>query len=464
MIEAINSAISAIHEFLIEHWVALIVVGIAWLFIKANLNALWHSYIHRIKHKFLHDMKWVVFQLRFPRENLKSPKAMEQVIASLHGTYSFGIAWRRELLLGYVEDRFCLEMVGRSTGISFYARVMAGQKNMFKAAFFAQYPEVEIVEVPDYVDELPKDLPDETYTLFGTDYLLDKGKHTHLPLDAYPIKTYPFFESPDEDQRLDPMATIAEAVSNLKGEETILIQLIFQPTGINEHPTLKEARDTIINKIMKRKEKAHGPGILDALWNFTKNIFYGFFAAPNFGEEHAAEEKITFAMQTPIEQEIMKGVENKMSKNLFETVIRFIYIDRKDSFTNSNVAAVFGAITQFSERNMNSLSPSKGTTIFAEYLDFIKGDPKNFFKEQRLDGRRRNLYQAFREREMPLDDHVTPWDKHVKEFFVCTSVLSAEELATIFHPPGVPVTATQKMAPVQAKKVGPPLTLPTFEG
>lgn len=458
MIETIQGYLGTVELFLATYWSLLIYVSVGYLILYELVNLSWFQYLHKINHDYIHHLKWKMFQLNFPKENLKSPKAMEQVVASMHGTVSFGIPWRKKYFKGIVEDWFSLEIVGRNTGMSFYARVPDSHENFFKSAFFAQYPEIEMIEVDDYMHGFPEKLPDDTYTLFATDYLLG-GKQ------VYPIKTYEFFDSPDEDQRLDPMATLAEAASNLNADEAILMQILIRPTwrpkddsDVDADARLLHEYDEVIEKITGRKAKHgnSGSGIGSFIWQFMKNIFVAFFQSPEWGH-HAEEEKPqAFKIYTPGENDALKAIDNKMSKNLFQTIFRFIYIDRKDSFTGKNVLAVFASVTQFSDRATNSFKPGDGSSIWTEKLPWVRNSPKWFFKKRRLDKRREKMYEAYKERVMPLGHRA--WGDLKLE----TSVLSSEEIATIFHPPGKPIGA-QRLAPLETKKGGPPSTLPLIE-
>lgn len=452
-----------IQNFLIDHWILLTFSGLIFIFLEEAGHIWWHYYHHGKVHDYMHEQEHVLLKLRFPKENLKTPKAMEQVIASLHGTHSFVFPWRDLYLKGKVDDWFSLEMVGRSDGISFYAQVQKDNRKLFESAFFAQYPEVEITESEDYLNDLPDVLPDQTYNIYGTEYILaEKNKEGDF-LDVYPIKTYQFFESPSDEQRLDPMATIAEAVSNLKEEETLLIQLIIRSASTATHPHLKELAQIEVDRLMGRPEKEgehKGGGILSGIGSFIANILRAMFTGSTSWGEHAEEEQQQFGrftFPTPIENEIVKGIQNKMSKNLFETIFRVIYIDRRDAFTSNNVMAVFGAVTQFSERNMNSFQPAAGSFTITQKLKYITGSTKRFFKKDRLDGRKRRLWEAYKSRSFPAGhplvegDYVTQW-----------SVLSAEELATIYHPPGAPI-GTQTLTPIEMKKSGPPPSLPIID-
>ncbi len=455
MVAQIVAYLENIQGFLIDHWIILTFSGMVFIFVEEAVKVWWHFYLHGIRHNYIHHAEKVVLQLRFPRENLKTPKAMEQVITSLHGTYSFGQTWRDEFIKGKVEDWFVLEMVGTATGITFYAIVLAGLKKMFEAAFFSQYPEVEIMEAEDYLQNLPEQIPNEEYNLYGTEFEMPNPEG-----HAMPVKTYQFFESPSDDQRLDPMATITEAISNLKDDEVFMMQLVIRAAGRDTHPEVYESAKNIVNRIMKREEKhEHKPGIMSHVGGFVKNVGVAFFDPPKWGEHEEEEPKFKmYEMTTPTEQDVAKAVENKISKNLFETIFRVVYIDKKDTFASDNAKAFFGAVTQFSDRNMNNFKPAPGSFTIPEKLKYLAASPNLFFKKRRMVNRKRALYKAYRERAFPAGHPLVPGD-----YFTQSIVLSAEELATVFHPPGAPITAIQKTSPVQAKKVGPPLTLPTFD-
>ena len=61
--------------------------------------------------KYRLSLKWVLLEIRPPREVRKSPKAMEQVFAGLHGVYVLPVKWRDRLFKGKVADWYSFEMV-----------------------------------------------------------------------------------------------------------------------------------------------------------------------------------------------------------------------------------------------------------------------------------------------------------------------------------------------------------------
>jgi len=62
--------------------------------------------------QYISKLDWVLLEINIPKENLKSVKAMEQVVGALHGAYSFGLRFKQRWLEGVVEDWFSLEIVG----------------------------------------------------------------------------------------------------------------------------------------------------------------------------------------------------------------------------------------------------------------------------------------------------------------------------------------------------------------
>src|SRR3990167_1043110 len=82
-------------------WAGLIIFLLA-LYVLVTLGRIF--WLIRIRKKFIDKMEWVILEVKIPKENLKSPKAMEQVFASLHGSYSFSLKWIDKWWYGKVED------------------------------------------------------------------------------------------------------------------------------------------------------------------------------------------------------------------------------------------------------------------------------------------------------------------------------------------------------------------------
>ena len=133
-------------------------------------------------------------------------------------------------------------------------------------------------------------------------------------------------------------------------------------------------------------------------------------------------------------KEIAEEIENKTAKLGFDFVWRFIYIDRRDAFTPSNISAMWGAFRQFGTLNLNLFKPNLKSLTFARGV---------LLKKNRIMRKKRFLYDNYRIRHFP------------KIF----SVLNTEELATIYH---FPLTSVKPplLRKIESKRGSPPPELP----
>ncbi len=410
------------------------VFSYVWWFLLplALIFILWDIRLKYIQLKFIKSIKWTILEMRVPKENLKSPKAMEQVFASLYATYSGKIKGYDKIIKGKVEGWTSWEMVGHEGGVHFYIRTPVDHRNLIESAIFSQYPDAEINEVEDYTDYYPAILPNANLDLYGVDIILDKES-------AYPIQTYPYWEEKDKEKRLDPLATLAEVMSKLKSGETIWIQFLLKPTG-NKTSDWKKEGKAIVDKMLgreKKEDKKMGVGDHAAMW--AKNLAKAPFAAPTWEEPKKESEKKSPQLSSG-DHDVIKAIENKLSKPGFETIIRFLYIDRRETFSRANVGAVMGALKQFNTDNMNSL---KNNSAIATSKGGWIANLFPFYKKKVEYGRKRKIYERYKLR-MVLPK---------------TSVLNTEELATLYHVPTTMVEAP-RLRRLEAKKAEPPPGLP----
>jgi len=376
--------------------------------------------------KFRLGLKWILLEIKIPKEVRKSPKAMEQVFAGLHGVYTIPLKLLKgKLWEGKDLNYYSFEMVGKGGETHFYIRTLSDYKNIVEAQVYAQYPEAEIFEAPDYINDLPLYLPNDRYDLWGTDLMLTKP-------DSYPIRTYPEFEEkgtgPEDIKRIDPMGSLTELFSTLQANEQIWIQIIGAPTG-----------DDWIKKGQAELDKLMGKPAVFQKGNFLSEMVFSIDKAiSGIGSAPAVVEKKEEgrADLSPGKQEIMKAIEKSWDKLGYETVIRLIYIGSKDAFRQANGAGIYGAFRQFSSQNLNGFKANKYTLTYA----------KGLFKERKLFNRKRILYQAYKERKLFSS-------------YTVRYVLNTEELATIYHFPDVGVRAPL-LPRVEAKKGEPPVGLP----
>lgn len=388
---------------------------------------------------YLKSLEWVTLEFVIPRENIKPIRAMEQVFVSLHGTYSFGIPLSKRFFKGVVEDWMSLEIVGHAGGVRFYIRAQKKYRNLVESAIFSQYPDAEIREVEDYTSQAPRNLPDSTYDIWGADYILARE-------DAYPLRTYKEFEEltrseRDEEKKTDPIATIAEVMSNLKKNEMIWLQLVIRPTGGEWREKAKGVIEEVLGK------KSGGGGLFGGgLGEFFQNLLNAPFQHPQWSG--GGDSPSPPPSPTPGKQEILKAVENKTSKLAFEGLLRFIYIDVRSEFTGENVSAVLGALRQFGTPHINSLAPNMKTITIPKLTSKLP-----WRRKQMLLRRKKQLFRAYVERALPQKT------MQAYQLKLKTSIFSTEELATLFHPP-ISAVRAPRLHPVEARKGSPPVDLP----
>lgn len=350
---------------------------------------------------------------------------MEQVFSAVYGIYSFGFRLFQMYLEGHLhEDWISFELVGFAGGVHFYIRTPSAYRNIVESSIYAQYPDAEVHEVSDYMDIYPRTLPNKTYDIWGTDYHLSRA-------NAYPIQTYEYFEEISPERRLDPIAAITEVMSKLKNDEMIAIQIFVSPTGDEWKKEAEVLRDKLVGRKKPETKTFRGAILL-----FAKNLFQAPIQHPEWPEEPKKDESGKLAAMTSGEKDIVEAIEKKISRLGFDTNIRFMFIDKRESFTRSHIGAVMATFHQFNTQNLNGLRPNIDT------MTIIRGNIK-LFKDTRLWYKKRKLWEAFKRLYWPQK----------------TSVLNVEELATLYHFPSIVVEAPL-LRRLGAKKGEPPAGLP----
>ena len=423
-------------EQIVSLFFILFGIAVAFLVGRFFFKFLKEWWLDEVQDRYAAGITYVLLELKFPKTNMTFPKGMEQVFANFYQVYSFGIKPEKKWLEGQFEEKFSVEMVSSRDGIRFFVRVNKNYRQLVETAVFSQYPDVEISECEkDYVDEFPKDLPNEEYDIMGTDMILGRDS-------VYPIRTYPYFfgERKFEEMEIDPISALAEAMSELKTDEKIWIQILISPAGTD----LKKAADKVIAKMTGKKEEKKESGLIPGTFEFAKNLVAAPVRPPEWSSASVSEDKPKSL--GPIESEIVKAIDRKSSKLAFETMIRLVYIDKRNDFTKSNFSTIVSTFQQFNTQNLNFLRPAS--------LTYTKSN-RFFFKKSGLVKKKERVYSHYIQRSFSTLTNVEAMFKK----YVPTYFMNIEELATIFHPPITKVSATG-LRSIDTKKGAPPSNLP----
>jgi len=384
--------------------------------------------------------KRMLIEVRMPKEVLKPIRAMETVLSNLWQIlYDPPDSWE-----AWIEGQFImsysLEIVSINGEPHFFIRFPESQKESVQAAIYSQYPDAEILIADDYVKHVPQDIPNKDWDLWGADYRL-------LKPNPYPIRTYIKFETEHEaleEKRIDPLATLLEAMAQTGPGEQIWVQFVIRPITDKEVHWVTEG-EKIRDEIARReapKSPIKRPILLEAA------DFWVTGAVPGGEPEKKEKELIPPEMKlTPGERETISAVETKISKLGFNTNVRFIYLGNKEGFFKPKMRLALSFFGAFTTQNTNAIVPHG-----QPYVTKVKKSwflPMNLIRERRLYLRKRSIFRQYRMRVNPA----YPGEGG-------TFVLNTEELATLFHFPGKASAPAPFVKRIESKKGEAPSELP----
>lgn len=389
---------------------------------------IWLKYIRL---DFLRRNPGVLLEIRIPSEIEKTPKSMELLFTALWETGS--VEYNETYWEGKVRPWWSFEFVSFGGEVHFYVWTLPKYRNVLEAQIYAQYPTVELIEVPDYTKKKVFRPPHNF--MWGTYFVLQKP-------DPYPIMTYVDYgldKETEEEFKVDPLSTLLEYIGSMKKCEEVWIQILcqaYRPFRLIEGKLfkdtdwVKEAQEEV-NKIMKRDPQTKSTR------QFTEA---GYPIVPTL---------------TEWEKKQVEAIERSINKRAFRCAIRLCYHAEGECF-NYRSASVSGLLGTFRKPfNSNLLNgfklgwytdisdPTKDFFFLFGLRDWMLSKWQPFYAKYMLDAFRRRsfFYAPYRNwKSRPL-------------------ILTAEELATMYHFPGRIVT-TPTLERIPSKKVEPPANLP----
>ncbi len=406
------------------------------------------------REKYKKDLHWLLLEIMIPRETQKNPQAMEQILSAIHGLRNAAGDLAEHYRDGEVTRWFSLEMVSFGGEIHFYIRLYFKYRSMVEAAFYAYYPDIELIEVEDYLNRIPENIEDmqqKGYELWGSEMVLAKE-------EAYPIKTYPSFESMEEEKEYDPISTFLEVLGKIKKQEMVGIQILLEATT-------SDWKDHWNHLLSTLKESQSRREVVESAKSHSKTEFPSGGPLPVIITDEAKPNELDlFAKslsRSPGETDILKAVELNLSKPAFKSTLRFIYFSPRLMFYDSFARrGLVGSFNQYSALDLNSFKQNYKVSTRLTFWNwpFLFYKLRNRYRKQRL------LYN-YRHWKQPQK---TFWAKllsaHPLNFnFASKKVtLNVEALATLYHPPQKFVVTAPHIKRVESRKAGPPAGLAIF--
>lgn len=380
------------------------------------------------QNKWFDTNKFVLLAIDIPKEHEQTPKAVEGLFATVSGAHA-NINKVDQYVKGVFQLAFSFEIVSIDGYVQFLVRMPVQYRDVVESSIYSQYPDAEITEVEDYVTWAPEVFPDEEYNIWGTEVVLVKD-------DVLPIRTYPAFEDKVSGEYKDPLAALLETMSKIHMGEQVWIQIIVRPTGVDWIARSEAAAYKIAGKKAGPSKGNAATNTVDWLTNTLDNV--GEFIYPLWQEAKKEKDDLPSMMLhlTPGEKSGIEAIENKAGKIGFDCKIRLVYLSPNEDFNpNRVVSSVFGAIKQFSTLDLNGFKPDAQTKTSTNY----------WFTKYRNKKRKAKIIKAYKGRSTVAGYK--------------TFILNTEELATLWHFPGIEIK-TPLLKRTDTKKSEAPSSLP----
>ena len=378
-----------------------------------SFKVFFHTYMNMIGKKFAINSGRVIFEIILPPEVHKSPEAMEIVFNQIYNA-----ANPDNLMETYLDGKrplpYTFEIVSRGGSLHFYATMPSKFTNSFSDAMYAQYPGVELRKLDiDYTAEIPTKLGDISFMSFH----FGKKKAS-----AFPIKTYIDFgmdKMPKEEEKIDPMTPMLEVLAGIKPEQQLWVQFL----------------------IKAHREKNFKNGQLYSKGTWEKDVQKEIDAIVNGAGTQTDFEGMP--RLTPGQRETVEAMERNVDKTPFEFAARFVYINHKGegNYDGGLFARMVRSIAQTELKTRNGLGVRWRTDFNYKFLSDPFGKKIPALKKAEL--------KEYKGRKLYPKSGAMQW-----------KVMTAEEMATIFHIPGT-VAQTPTLHRVGSTRAEAPSNLPT---
>lgn len=361
---------------------------------------------------YLSSADLVIYLVTVPKESAKEAtdeknlQAIQEDIAVAETLYSLlgGIKSEKgpKTWLRGRQDNFSLEIIAQKGLISFYVAVPKKLQQYFENQLHAVYSQANLEEVEDYNLFTPQGAVLGSYLRFSREYI-------------FPIKTYKRSES-------DPLNSLTNILSRVDKDEGAAIQIVARSSGTGwRHKGYKVASEMQQGK--KLKEALQAAGLTSFLFKFFNffDFFWGFFKTTKKSNEFEKIQSEKVYRLSPLEEEMVKGIEEKVSKAGLEVNLRIITSSADKARSRTLLENIVNAFTQFNiyqyGNSFKWLVPVNQRGVIEDFIY-------------------RNLNERYK------------------------LILNTEELASIYHLP-LPTTETPNIRWLTAKRTPPPVNMPT---
>jgi hypothetical protein len=375
------------------------------LFLVAFIYGGWINFVFSQQRKFSAKQNFVMLAIDVPKNNLHTPKVMENIFTALAGAHT-PLDWHEKTFKGEFQVGFSFEIVSIDGYVQFLVRTPSQFRNLVEAAVYSQYPDAQITETIDYAKEVNVTFPNDEYNLWGTDLVFVRP-------DYYPLRSYAEFQDDIDKEFKDPISAMLEVMNKIGPGEQLWFQIIAIPA--NNDWMVKGTK--AINKMTGQKaEEKHN--VLNSIMNAPIAMIdevsmqaMGQTIFNNPPDKNAKPDKFNIMMMTPQQKREVEAIAEKIDKICFNCKVRYLYFGKKEVFKKGlAVSGMMGAIKQFSQTGLNGLKPGGNKT-----------QAKLLLKNLRMAALQNDILKNYKARNP---------DTTVGKY-----IMSTNELATLYHFP-----------------------------
>lgn len=287
--------------------------------------------------KITRSLNMIVLQVTVPRiaeedsqnsaeKRKEEISVMEQLFASLSNIREKSI---KKLIYGPFYVSFEIATPTNSNEIFFYVSIPKKFQSIIEKQIHSFYVDAEIKQIDDYNIFVPNGGSAASYMTLKKNYI-------------FPIKTYQKLES-------DPLSSITNSLSKIPIGEGAAIQFIMKPSNNSWKNTSKER----IKLMQKGKGFSGNPESSFFVIKILKE-FIGIISASGKSVEDQQKEEAMISL-TPMQEEIIKAVEEKSTKIGFEINVRLVASAETNEKAEELLKELENSFSQFNLPDSNSL-------------------------------------------------------------------------------------------------------------
>lgn len=362
----------------------------------------------------------VSLEIMLPKDMFKSPAAMESILTQL-----FQKASPDNLVDTYWAGKhppyYGLEIISTEGTVRF---IVSTQNNKYKTfvenAFYSQYPGIEIRELPvDYTAAVPWD-PEK----WGYMPIHFGKRHTDQKM-GLPIMTYIDFgldKDPKEEFKHSPLSQMIELLGSLGPGEHLWFQFL----------------------IRVHREETFDTGSLGTVPDWRGGIKKEMQAIIDGARKRNADEEDESrgsVMLTPMERSNIEVLERAMSKWPYKVQIRVMYAAKLENIDYDRIGQAITIFQATENHSRNGIRYKWRADYDWNWWQDPSGKKRLHHKQEELEQYKLRLYEGKNGRDVG-------------------SIMTTEEIATLFHLPGAVIT-TPGLARIPSARAEAPTNLPT---